>query len=75
MANIQDLATKAAARLHSSSDKSDLRFFNISREVVIGSGISNKNDVTRIARQVGDELRRRSASVRTSHRRTCRETM
>lgn len=74
MANIQDLATKAAARLHSSSDKSDLRFFNISREVVIGSGISDKHDVKRISREVGDELRRRSAIARASHSKTHRKT-
>ncbi|MSR70841.1 hypothetical protein EXS62_02265 [Candidatus Kaiserbacteria bacterium] len=64
MANIQQLADTAAKHLCASTDKSDLRFFTVTTQVVRGSGISNASDLSRIASQVRSELRQRSARHR-----------
>lgn len=52
MADINVLAAKALARLEASPDKSRLKYYIETERVIIGSGVSNKNDVKRLTRLV-----------------------
>lgn len=61
---LSEAADKAAKKLEESKDKSRLTFFRITEQVVRGAGVTNPSHLAARARDVRNELRRRSAAKR-----------
>lgn len=56
MADIKALVRLATTRLGTSPVDRTARFYRITEEVVRGTGITNKSDITRITKKVRNEM-------------------
>jgi len=63
MIDINALASKAAAQWRTLPDRSLLRFYNITKQVAKGTGVTNSTNLTRITREVRQVARRSFAMI------------
>lgn len=63
-ANIELLTARAAEKWFASSDRSRLRFFNVTAEVARGTGVTYRPDLKRIMRQIRTKMRGYNAEPR-----------
>lgn len=73
MFDLTHAANTAAERLAASADKSNLKFYQITRDVVRGQGITNPSSLDARTRELRAELRRRSALKRKAEVETKRQ--